>query len=382
VKILGARVQGFRNLADAEYEFSSGVNVLQGDNGHGKTNLLEALNFVALGRSHRGARVEELIGHQAAHLHVCVTVRTAVDNVHVLEFGLDRDGGRRFRVDGEAVAHRADLIGQLATVFFWPQSNELVRGGPEHRRRFADQGLSSLDRDYMRALTAHQRALRQKTRLLKDLGHGGRVFGNARRELVAWNADLAKHAAAIGVGRARWAQGLAPHAAAMYGALTDTPAPLAFAYRPRLLALAALAAGSAEKNDLVEDILAEIDYIGPDEMRRGRPLTGPQFDDFDVRLGSLDLRAYGSQGETRTAAMSLVLAQSEVVYERRRVRPVLFLDDVFSELDGERARRLREWCGRDHQVFVATARADEVADWQPQRIRRWRVEDGRLATLP
>jgi DNA replication and repair protein RecF len=107
-----------------------------------------------------------------------------------------------------------------------------------------------------------------------------------------------------------------------------------------------------------------------------------QFDDFGVRLGDRDLRVFGSQGETRTAAISLILAQSEVVFQRRRARPVLFLDDIFSELDRDRARRLQERCARDHQIFIATARADDVAGWNPERSRQWLVEDGRLTTHP
>jgi len=382
VKILGARVTGFRNLDDVELEFSPGVNLLQGSNAQGKTNLLEALNFPAFGRSHRGARAEELIRHGSPHLHVCLSLQTLAGDQHTFEFGLDRDGSRRFRIDGELITRRSDLVGRLATIFFWPQSSELVRGGPEQRRRFADQGLCSLDHDYLLALTAYQRALRQKATLLKDLRQLRRDAVAARRELSAWNADLATHAAVIGRGRIDWAGRLEPFAAEVYHDLAQASLPLTFTYRPRLQALAAAPTETGPEHDLFADILAEFDYIGPDEVRRGRPLTGLQFDDFVVCLGAVDLRVYGSQGETRTAAISLILAQSDVVYQRRRVRPVLFLDDIFSELDRERARRLQERCARDHQIFIATARADDVAGWNPEQMRCWRVEDGRLTPLP
>jgi DNA replication and repair protein RecF len=385
VKILHARWTGFRNLADAEVEFSPGVNLLLGRNGQGKTNVLEALNFLALGRSHRGARAEELITFGREHLHVALEIEAEPDRRHTCEFGLDRSGGRRLKIDGEVIQRRAELVGRLATVFFWPQSVELVRGGPDLRRRFADQGLAGLDPAYLTALAAYQRALRQKSKLLKDLRRGFRDAGASGDELAAWNRELAHQALPVGRGRAAWAETLAPWAAAGYRDLASTGDALDFRYQPRLKALRALAAATEEEasdTELSAEILAEFDYIGSEEARRGRPLTGLQFDDFDVRLDGRDLRVYGSQGETRTAAIALILAQSDVVHERRRVRPVLFLDDIFSELDRDRARRLQERCARDHQIFIASARADDVAGWAPADRRQWRVEDGRLTTLP
>jgi DNA replication and repair protein RecF len=381
VQILGARMTGFRNLADLELDFSPGVNLFEGRNGQGKTNLLEALNFPALGRSHRGARAEDLIRHGAPHLHVALEVAEADGHRRSYEFAVDRQGSRRFRIDGELIARRSDLVGRLATIFFWPQSNELVRGGPEHRRRFADQGICGLDPAYLRALSAHQRALRQKSRLLRDLRHRGRDDRAAARELAAWNADLAAHAVPIGRGRGEWATLLQPRADAVHRELTGADEPLIFAYRPRLPVLDPGRGEGRDEAEIRADILAEFDYIGPDEKRRGRPLTGLQFDDFEVRSGEFDLRVYGSQGETRTAALSLILAQSDVVYRRRRVRPVLFLDDIFSELDRQRAQRLQRRCARDHQIFIATARAADVAGWHPQQLCRWRVENGRLTQL-
>ena len=377
MKILRARLQGFRNLSDGEIEFSPGVNLLLGGNGQGKTNLLEALDFLALGRSHRGARTEELIRFGESNLHVHLDLEDDHGKVRTCEYGLDRDGTRRIRIDGRQINRRTELVGHLATVFFWPQSVDLVRGGPDLRRRFADQGLSGLDPAYLSALGAYQRGLRQKSSLLRDLRRGFRHPEEARAELAAWNHELATQAVPVGRGRADWAQLIEPLAGEVYDHLAETSANLEFIYRPRLATLAT----STENKDLAAEILAEFDYIGSDEARRGRPLTGVQFDDFDIRLGNLDLRVYGSQGETRTAAISLILAQSDVVYQRRRVRPVLFLDDIFSELDRRRAQRLQERCALDHQIFIATARADDVADWCPEKIRRWRVEDGKLTDI-
>jgi DNA replication and repair protein RecF len=380
LRIQTARITGFRNLEDVELQLAPGVNVLLGANGQGKTNVLEALNYLALGRSHRGARNEELVRFSGEHLHVSLEIERDDGAIMRGEFGLDRGGGRRLKLDGEAVTRRVDLVGRLSTVFFWPESVDLVRGGPELRRRFADQGLSGLDPEYLAALTAYQRALRQKSRLLRDVRRGLRREHDARSELEAWNTDLARHALVIGRGRRRWVGELAPLASEAYRLLAGSDTPLAIAYRPRLESLGDLDP-EAGNTHLEADILAEFAYIGREEIRRGRPLTGPHLDDFGVRLGDLDLRVYGSQGETRSAAVAMILAQSDVVHLRRRVRPVLFLDDIFSELDRDRARRLQERCARDHQVFIATARPEDVEGWSPADRRTWRVENGSLSVI-
>jgi len=133
------------------------------------------------------------------------------------------------------------------------------------------------------------------------------------------------------------------------------------------------------EDELAGAIFDEFDYIMDTEIRRGRPLTGPQFDDFGIALEGVDLRTYGSQGQTRTAAIAMILARSDVLFGQRRMRPVLFFDDIFSELDRERTRRLQEMSSREHQVFIASARSDDITGWRPEGLRAWRVADGRFS---
>ncbi|MEZ4461775.1 MAG: DNA replication and repair protein RecF [bacterium] len=393
MRIVSARLSGFRNLAEAALAFSPHVNLVVGRNGEGKTNLLEALNWLALGRSHRGARNEDLIAFGRDDLHVALELEEDTGAALACEFGLDRSGGRRLRVDGEAVRRRADLVGRLATVFFNPDSIRLVQGGPERRRQFADQGMAEIDPAYLGHLAAFQRALKQKTGLLRDLKRGLLNAGRARRELEAWNAELAHHAAPVCRGRAEYAALLTPFADRLHRDLAATEQPLVFTYRPRLEAVVrAVSAGGdgsaenpPENHGLEQEISTELDYIVGSEIQRGRPLTGPQLDDFEVRLGGpdgLDLRTYGSQGETRSAAIALILARSDALDRRRGVRPVLFLDDIFSELDRDRTRRLQEMASRLHQVFIATARPGDIADWRPAGLTAWRVEAGRFTEIP
>ncbi len=380
MRIVSASVDGFRNLQTASFSFSPRVNLVLGRNGEGKTNLLEALNYFALGRSHRGAKSDELIHFEKNHLHVGLEVEEDSGAVVSCEFGLGRDGGRRLRVDGDALRRRADLVGRLATVFFNPDSILLVRGGPDRRRQFVDQGMSELDPAYLTHLTAFQRTLKQKNGLLRDFKRGLINPTQTRRELVAWNQELASHACVVCLGRHQYASFLDPFSCLSHNSLTDNNLKLIFSYAPQFKSVATAILRSPEnpiaKDELEREILAELDYIMDSELKRGRPLIGPQSDDFKVVLNGVDLRVYGSQGETRTAAVALILARSDVLHEKRRIRPILFFDDIFSELDRERTRRLQEMASHLHQVFIATARHDDVVGWQPEDMKTWQVENG------
>jgi DNA replication and repair protein RecF len=374
MKILSAEIFNFRNLQEKKLVFSPRVNLFLGRNGQGKTNLLEALNMMALGQSHRGGRAEDMIRFGADHLHLALNVAGESGEEVRYEYAIERGGERKFKIDGHVVARRADLVGKLATVFFWPASVDLVQGGPEVRRRFVDQGLSGIDRRYLTNLQTYLRALRQKARLLKEVRSNALPARKARAELVVWNQKMAHHATGICQARSSYAKHLSHYTATAYKDIAEEQQPMQFIYRPRLAAVK----NNAPAEQMEREILAEFAYIMDDELRRGRPLSGPQWDDFEVRLGDLDLRAFGSQGETRTAAVSLIFAQSDVCYQMRNVRPVLFFDDIFSELDRERSRRLQHKAIQNHQVFIASARQGDVAGWRPEGLRVWIVDQGKL----
>lgn len=380
MRILSASLRGFRNLQECAFEFSPRVNLVLGRNGEGKTNLLEALNFFALGRSHRGARIEDLIGFEDEATFVSLEVEDEENRTLRCEFAFERDRGSRFFLDGNAIARRADLVGVLNTVYFDPDSIQLVRGEPKRRRHFVDQGVAETEPLFLTHQTAFQRVLKQKNGLLRDLKKGFVDYSKVREELRAWNREMAEHAVEICLKRSAYAEQLTPCGDRSHRELTGGSHSLRFLYRPALESVDSALSGGAEKppekEHLKREILAEIDYIIENEIRRGRALRGPQLDDFEVRLDDLDLRVYGSQGESRSAAIALILARSDVLHEKRRIRPVLFFDDIFSELDQERARRLQEMASGLHQVFVATARPGDVSDWEPEELKTWNVEGG------
>ncbi len=380
MRIVSASINGFRNLKEDSFIFSPRVNLVLGRNGMGKTNLFEALNFFALGRSHQGSKPEEMVAFTEDSLHVSLALEDDTGQNLNCEYGLDSQGGRRFRIDGEIVSRRADLVGKLATVFFNPDSIDLVRGGPQKRRSFVDQGMAEIDPLYLAGLTAFTRTLRQKNGLLRDMKRGLVSYRQGKEELQAWNRELAAYATVICLGRENYGALISPFAQKCHHQLTDNQHPFEFRYQPNLNSVRESLSQPGKKQsnncEIEAEILKDFDYIIQDEIQRGRPLVGPQFDDFEVKLSGLDQRVFGSQGETRTAAVSLILARGDVLFARTKIRPVLFFDDIFSELDRERARRLQEMASQLHQVFIATARRDDVAGWRPDQLKTWRVEDG------
>ncbi len=387
MRIVSASISGFRNLKEDSFEFSPQVNIVLGRNGMGKTNFFEALNFFALGRSHQGSKAEEIISFDSDSLHVKLEVEEESGHKFMGEFGLDKQGGRRIKIDGEPVSRRSDLVGKLATVFFNPDSIALVRGGPRNRRHFVDQSQAEIDPLYLTNLTAFNRTLRQKSGLLRDMRKGLVNYQKGQLELKAWNEELASYATDICLGRNEYSQLVSPYAHSCHRKLTKEEKPFEFVYQSNLESVKKHLSGNqkkhSDKSEIEADILSELDYISKDETKRGRPLVGPQLDDFEVKLSGLDLRVYGSQGETRTAAVSLILARGDVLFERRQIRPVLFFDDIFSELDRERVRRLQEMASQLHQVFIATARQDDVEGWHPDQVKTWKVNEGQISqSLP
>jgi DNA replication and repair protein RecF len=361
----------FRNLSEVQLVFSGGVNLFTGRNGHGKTNVLEALNYATLGRSFRGAPDRELIRFDTEAAHVSVLAEDDAGETITFEFGLDRNGARKIRVDEQPLRRRADLVGKLRAVVFDPQTVDLVRGGPEIRRRFLDQAISSIDADYFQDLQSYTRALKQKNSLLREHRRTGL---NVRDDIRLWSREMLQHAAPIIGKRFEFLRESTPLTDEAHGAFTGSTGALELQYQTQVTK----AKNSPDIDELYKEIEGVFDYIWESEIKRGRCLAGPHLDDFSVALDGVDLRIFGSRGETRSAAIALKLAQSELVRLRSGTYPILFFDDIFSELDSSRSSRLQEITSPAHQVFIATARDDDIRQWQPEIFAHWVVSEGNL----
>ncbi len=389
------RLQAFRNYGAVDLSWGPAFNVLLGPNGAGKTNLLEGIALLATGRSPRAVRDPELVQWgESGYLVWGRVARRAGPTVLELRYRL-APAEKRLRVDGAEVASTV-AGGGLQAVFFSPEDLGLVRGAPVQRRRFADGLLAQLSATYRHLLLAFGRALAQRNQVLRELA-GRRLDAELVEVLTAWDASLADAAAGIIRRRAALTATLEARAAGHYAGLAGGGERLGLSYCPAGLwgsgamqqaraaptraALAELAAGAgpdaaAEPPVLRERLLSVLEVARRDDIKQGATAAGPHRDEWRVWLDGSDIRSFGSRGQQRCAALALRLAERELLAEASGEAPLLLLDDVLSELDEERRRRLLSLAGRDSQVFLAATALHGQA--LPPGSTVFAVEQGRV----
>jgi DNA replication and repair protein RecF len=351
------RLRNHRNYAQLDLIPGPGVNVFIGANGQGKTNLLEAVAMLALSTSPRSRRELELIGPVAPMSRIEADVESAGIKAELaITLTLEGDRARRvIEVDG--VRRRAfDLPGRFRVTLFWPDDLGLVKAGPELRRRFLNQMLVQVEPGYARALAGLKRVLEQRNSLLKQIA-SGEQRGDV---LEPWNLELIRLGGDVVAARSAAVLELEPDAAAYHSEIAGGER-LQISYQgpPGNLA-------EAVHNSLADD------------LRRGSTSIGPHHDDLRVLLGGQEARAYGSQGQQRTAVVSLKLAEAALVARRTGERPVLLLDDVLSELDGERRAALLRQVAGAGQVIITSVEAGPFPPELMANSMVWTVSEGRI----
>ncbi|HKP97315.1 MAG TPA: DNA replication/repair protein RecF [Fibrobacteria bacterium] len=335
----------FRNYGSEEFEFCPGLNLLSGPNGHGKTNLLEAVHYACLAHSQRTRKDKELIEwNQAAFV---LRIRGRIGGLeHAQSVEYAETGAKRVKVNGRESKRLSDLIGHFEVVSFSPEDLDLIRSGPQLRRRFLDVLLCQFSLDYLDTLRHYNQALKQRNSLLKQPGFSGEV-------LSAYDAPLAEAGARITVLRRRALGDLAPLASACYRSISDGGETLG-------LALSGCASEASGEAAMREDFLARLLSLRAAEREAGLTLAGPHREDLVFSLADKPVRDFGSQGQKRSVALSLKLASARLLEEKNRRPPILLLDDVFAELDEARRSRIGELIRGKSQVFIANPRAADL----------------------
>jgi DNA replication and repair protein RecF len=357
-------VADFRSWVGADVDFDAGPAVLIGANGQGKTNLVEALNYVATLGSHRVANDAPLVRSGAER----AVVRSAVvADGRELRVELEIVPGRanRAKLNGAPVPRPREVLGVLRVVLFAPEDLAIVRGDPSERRRFLDELVVARTPRLAAVRADYERVLRQRAALLKSAGAARR--GGDLSTLDVWDGHLAEHGSQLLAARLAAVRALQPHAAAAYAQVAPTSAPLTMRYATSLsAALPELDEPDAapEPGVLAAALLAELARARPAELDRGVNLVGPHRDDLDLGLGTLPVRGYASHGEGWSVALALRLGSYELLRsdELPGGDPVLVLDDVFAELDGERREQLALTAGKAEQAIVTAAVAGDVPD--------------------
>jgi DNA replication and repair protein RecF len=348
--------RGFRNLADLELEPPAEGMVLLGANAQGKTNLLEAVCYPVLFRSFRGAVDPEIVRFGGSGFHV--DVRVSEGGVATVGATYHLNGRRKqLQVDGTEPDRLADAVGGWIAVSFLPADVGLASGPAAERRRYLDRLLSLADSRYLRALMRYRAALAQRNSALRqgrpDMAH-------------AFNGPLASAGAEVVRARDAWAGSAAERFTAEFECLGERDqARLRYRSQP----------GLSDPGAWV----AALEGAAPDDQARGMTTVGPHRDDLVLEIGGKPLRAFGSTGQQRSAAVALRLIEIATLRETRETEPGLVLDDVFAELDRERQRRLaaRLLGSGDRQVFLTAPRADELPP--DLKLPVWWVERGRLS---
>jgi DNA replication and repair protein RecF len=357
------RIRDFRNLASVDLELSADGLALVGDNGQGKTNFLEAVYYLQLFRSFRGARDQDLVRFGAGGFHLAATLEGA--RAHEVAVGFDRGSAvrKRVRIDGADPPRLADALGAVPAVIISPGDVNLVSGGPGERRRYLDVTLALTSRPYLMALQTYRGALAHRNAALRDAAQGGSEAG-----VAVWEPALAHAGARLWRERMEWATRQAPHFAELSVAIGE-PEPMRLRY----------VSGLPAAPDL-EGVLHEaLERRRPIEIRRGVTHVGPHRDDLAITLGGREVRTYGSAGQQRTAAIALRLLEASTLRTAGHREPLTLLDDPFAELDGRRAGRILELLNAEGrgQTLLAVPRPRDIPVGLT-RLVRWRVEGGVL----
>jgi DNA replication and repair protein RecF len=333
-RVRALRAVGFRNLARLELVPGPRLNVIAGDNGQGKSNLLEAIHYAATLRSFRGAGTDELVATGSEEAHVAI-VAEASPLPRTLEVGLRRGQARSPKLDGKRPRSGLAWLGVLPAVLFHPGDLALAQGGPEGRRTLLDEVLSEIDPTYATTLASYVKALRSRNRLLKDEPVNVRA-------VTAFDGVLAASGAILGQARARLVADLAPRATEVWHELFETTVPLEIAFAPRV--------EPSEKA-----LLTALAESLPKDLARGFTAEGPHADDVVLRVKDKSAKHHASQGQQRALVLALKVAELDVLSQRTGRVPLLLLDDVSSELDATRNRRFFGLLARmGGQVFLTT----------------------------
>lgn len=358
----------FRSWSRLDLELPPGRTVVVGANGCGKTNLVEALWYLATLGSHRVATDAPLIRAGAERAVVSAIV---VSDGRELALDIEITAGRanRARLNRSGVRSTRELLGAVRAVLFAPEDLALVRGDPAERRRYLDE-LATVRRPSLAGVRAdYDRALRQRTALLKSAaGSRARAGHGFTESLEVWDGQLAAHGAALMAARLDLVNALAPEVEKAYQLLAPAALPAAIGYR-------GCVSGPADAAQLEAALLAELARRRDAELERAVCLVGPHRDDLELRLGVHPAKGYASHGESWSLALALRLAAYELL-RAEGGEPVLLLDDVFAELDAARRRALAEVAATAEQVLITAAVAEDIpADWEANRVGV-RVDDG------
>ena len=357
------KLTDFRNYESLDINFDSGTNILYGDNAQGKTNILEAIYLSATTKSHKGSKDSDIIAFGKDEAHIRTILEK--DNVETrVDMHLRRNKTKGIAVDSVKLKKASELLGLLNIVFFSPEDLSIIKNGPAERRRFIDMELCQLDNFYLYNLNHYNKIINQRNHLLKDLYRNPEL----KDTLKIWDSQLVSYGNKIIERRIEFIERLNEIISSIHRGISGGRERITIKYEP-----------NCEADKLEETIAASYDR----DIRLKQTTVGPHRDDMsfivtDSDGKSIDIRKYGSQGQQRTAALSLKLSEIELVKKMIGDTPVLLLDDVLSELDSNRQNYLLDSIG-DIQTIITCTGLDEFVDHRFEIDKVYKVTKGKIS---
>lgn len=335
-------LKNFRNYENQEIRFSSGINVLQGQNGHGKTNVLEGIYYLLTGKSYRVHREQELArwGENEFHLYGDFLVR----NRRLRLESHYRDKKKSIKINQVPCKKLSEYVGTINVVFFSPDDLVMVKGGPAERRRFLDLHIAQIHSRHVHLLNAYNKVLQQKNALLRSHAQGMK-----KDQIELWNEQLVEFGSQIMRNRWEYTGLLSKKSQEIYGQLSSGE---------ELLTMNYIALGKNNLEEALESFPKMLIEKMPSEIERQMVLVGPHRDDLSFQLNRRSARLYGSQGQQRSIVLSLKLAELEVIQQEKGEYPLLLLDDVLSELDTFRREYLLRFVQTLSQTIITMTTAE------------------------
>lgn len=347
----------FRNYDFLHIDFDSGTNILYGDNAQGKTNILEAIYLSAITKSHKGSKDRDVVNFEKEEAHI----RTYLEKDGIetrIDMHLRKNKSKGIAIDGQKIKKAAELIGLLNVVFFSPEDLSIIKNGPAERRRFVDMELCQLDQFYLYNLNHYNKIVNQRNKLLKDM-----YFNPSLRDtLNIWDSQLISFGSKIIERRQLFVEQLNDIILEIHRKLSGGKEELIIKYEP---------------DTSIEDYERKLSYNQDKDIKLKQTSTGPHRDDFCFCIGDIDIRKFGSQGQQRTAALSLKLSEIELIRKIAKDNPVLLLDDVLSELDSNRQNYLLSTIG-DIQTIITCTGLDEFVNNRFEIDKVFHIENGKI----
>lgn len=353
-------LSNYRNYSELHLDFDKGTNVFYGDNAQGKTNALEAIYVGATTKSHRGTKDKDIIrfGEDEAHIKIMLNKD---DVPYRVDMHLKKNKTKGIAINGVPIRRASELFGVINVVFFSPEDLNIIKNGPAERRRFIDLELCQLDKIYVDSLVNYNKVLLQRNKLLKEL------YNHPEYEdmLDVWDMQLVNYGTKVMKARRSFIEDLNNIIHDIHHNLSGGKEDLKIFYEP-----------DADIDEFAE----KLSRSRIQDIKQKTTLCGPHRDDITFIVNEIDIRRFGSQGQQRTAALSLKLSEIELVKKRVKDYPVLLLDDVLSELDSSRQEHLLSEIRRIQTMITCTG-LDDFISHSFQIDKTFKVVSGEISTI-